>query len=378
MTSGWSAYGLIVTNSFRNNYDRTVDNITVQRSLFHENIINPDAINQRNHNVGLLLGVIGEGGSENDWNKVGRFSIHKNAFIGVSHRFPNIAGGDAARFDIINNYVQGFDGGGHKRLVRAGGNAHNDFRNNAYQETLYSPSFSPENLIGFQYGEFIPTVDFNADDEAPNFHIDGNLFLSNMGQRLDITDIIEDSNGRDMLHVWTPVDKSYFPNLILRDTPNTPPQVPVSILSANEVKDNVLNNVGGNVKFSSDGSTYVDNSIDTMYLDWAKNNDAPHNITSTVGDGGIGDSDRFIHPVYNTDPAVDLNIIDTDRDGMPNTWELANNLDPDVKNNNAIRADRNWNLSGYRVINNAGYTDLEMYLADIAGDFHMLAKEINK
>jgi len=324
------------------------------------------------------LGVIGEGGTENDWNKVGRFSIHKNAFIGVSHRFPNIAGGDAARFDIINNYVQGFDGGGHKRLVRAGGNAHNDFRNNAYQETLYSPSFSPENLIAFEYGEFIPTVDFSADDEAPNFHIDGNLFLSNMGQRLDITDTIEDSNGRDMLHVWIPADKSHFPNLILRDIPNTPPQVPVSILSANEVKDNVLNNVGGNVKFSSDGSTYVDNSIDTMYLDWAKNNDAPPNITSAVGDGGIGDSGRFIHPVYNTDPAVDLNIIDTDRDGMPNTWELANNLDPDVKNNNAIRADRNWNLSGYRVINNAGYTDLEMYLADIAGDFHMLAKEINK
>jgi len=372
MTSGWSAYGLIVTNSFRNNYDKTIDNITVQRSLFHENIINPEATDQKNHNVGLLLGAIGQAGSTVDWNKIGHFSIHKNAFIGVSHRFPNTAGGNNARFDIINNYVQGFDGGGHKRLVRAGGNAHNDFRNNLYQETLYSPSFSPSNLIGFTYAKFIPD-DFNPDEEAPNFHIDGNLFVSNNGQRLDITDTVQDSNGRDMIHLFdSPASMSNLPRLVLRDIPNSTPHIPVSILNANEVKDNILNNVGGNVKFSGDGITYVDNSIDNMYLDWAKNNDAPNNITSSVGDGGIGDQNRFIHPSYSTDLAVNLDTYDTDRDGIPNEWELAHNLDVNIKNNTTIRANRNWNIGSYRVINNAGYTDLEIYLADIAGDFHML------
>ena len=375
MTSGWSAYGLIVTNSFRNNYDKTIDNITVQRSLFHENIINPEATGQKNHNVGLLLGTIGTGGSVADWNKIGHFSIHKNAFIGVSHRFPNTAGGNNARFDIINNYVYGFDGGSHKRLVRAGGNAHNDFRSNVYQETLYSPGFSISNLIGFTYLAFIPD-DFNSDNEAPNFYIDANLFLSNNEQRQDITDTVQNSNGRDMIHLFdSPASMSDLPNLILRNTPNSSPSIAVSILNANDVKGNILNNVGGNVKFSNDGTTYVDNSIDTMYLDWAKNNDGPTTLTSNLGDGGIGDSGRFLHPPYNTDPVIDLNIIDTDRDGIPNDWELAHNLDVNIKNNATIRINRNWIIGSYRVINNAGYTDLEMYLSDIAGDFHMLANK---
>ena len=374
MSSGWSAYGLIVTNGFRNNYDRTIDNITVQRSLFHENIINPEATGQKNHNVGLLLGTIGTGGNVADWNKIGHFSIHKNAFIGLSHRFPNTAGGNNARFDIINNYVYGFDGGGHKRLVRAGGNAHNDFRNNVYQETLYSPSFSISNLIGFTYLKFIPD-DFNSDDEAPNFYIDSNLFLSTTEQRLDITDTVQNSNGRDMIHLFdSPASMSDLPNLIIRNTPNTSSDIAVSILNASDVKDNVLNNVGGNVKFSSDGTTYVDNTIDTMYLNWAKNNNGPSIITAEVGDGGMGDQARFVHPTYSTDTAVDLDVYDTDRDGIPNSWELSHNLNPNIANNNAVRVDRNWDMGDYLVINNAGYTDLEMYLADIAGDFHMLAQ----
>ena len=58
---------------------------------------------------------------------------------------------------------------------------------------------------------------------------------------------------------------------------------------------------------------------------------------------------------------------------MPNTWELAHKLDPDIANNNAVRTDKNWDFDPYLVVNNAGYTDLEMYLSDIAGDFHMLA-----
>ncbi|MCK5854060.1 MAG: hypothetical protein KAG56_02475 [Sulfurovaceae bacterium] len=373
MTSGWSAYGLIVTNSFRGNYDRTVDNITVQRSLFHENIINPDGIKQKNHNVGLLLGVVGKGGSIEDWNKVGKFSIHKNAFIGISHRFPNTAGGDTARFNIINNYVHGFDGGGHKRLIRAGGNAHNDFINNVYQKTAYSPDFSPSNLIGFQYEEFIADG-IDANSETPNFYIDGNLFLSNSGDKLDITDSIQKSKGREMLHVWTPSNKSSFPNLVLRESSNKRSKVPVKILKSDEVKNNVLDNVGANIKFNSDGVTSVDNPIDTMYLDWAKNQNAPLSITSTVGDGGMGDQKRFKHPTYNTDPAINLKSYDSDLDGMPNRWEDKHGLDSEVANNNNTTT-LNWDFGKYKVINNAGYTDLEMYLADIAGDFHMLASE---
>jgi len=47
---------------------------------------------------------------------------------------------------------------------------------------------------------------------------------------------------------------------------------------------------------------------------------------------------------------------------------------PEVGNNNAVRSDRTWYFGQYTVVNNAGYTDLEIYLADIAGDFHMLGQ----
>jgi hypothetical protein len=307
-----------------------------------------------------------------DWNKVGHFSIHKNAFIGVSHRFPNVSGGDAARFDIINNYVYGFDGGGHKRLVRAGGNAHNDFIKNLYQETRYSPHFSTTNLIAFQYGDFIPS-DLDPDDETPNFYIDSNLFVDANETRLNITDTIQNSAGRDMFHVWTPASKSDFPNLIVRDTPNVSPDVKVSMWETEQLKEKLLENVGGNVRFDSNGTARIDNPIDAMYISWAKNNSGPSAITTAVGDGGMGDQARFVHPAYTTQSAVNLDLYDSDRDGMPNSWEIAHQLDPNVANNNAVRADRNWHIGEYLVVNEAGYTDLEIYLADIAGDFHMLA-----
>lgn len=56
-------------------------------------------------------------------------------------------------------------------------------------------------------------------------------------------------------------------------------------------------------------------------------------------------------PTYST--AKD-NPIDTDSDGMPDAWEIANNLNETVANNNAHNLDTN-------------YTDLEVYINNLAG-----------
>ena len=388
MTSGWSSYGLIATNDNHNYYyDKTVDNISVQRCLFHENIIDPTTSKpQKNHNVGLLLGVAQSNNSSEDWNKVGTFSIHKNAFIGVSHRFPNMAGGDNAKLNFINNFIHGFNGGGVKRLGRTAGNTHHDFINNTYQLTRYSPAtgFNSGNMMALDYLNFLPKG-YPANTVSPNFYIDGNLFLSNTGERLDITDSVQNSNGRDMLFTWVPDDQTDMPRLELRDSPNPSSDIGVSILSAEGLKENILNNVGGNIRFANDGSTYVDNPIDAEYIRWAVQNDAPATLTESLGDGGVGDRDRFIHPQYNTEEAVDLDDYDWDRDGMPDAWEEKHHLNPNSvidddlasNENNLVREDRDW-LFGendqYLVRNTAGYTNLEMYLADVAGDFHMLAQ----
>jgi len=379
ISSGWSGYGLIITNSTKGSYDMTVDNITVQRSLMHENIINPYGIDQKNHNVGMLLGIAGSGGSKRTWNKVKDFSIHKNAFIGVSHRFPNIAGGDRAKFKIINNFIYGFDGGGHKKILRVAGNAQSDFVNNVYQETASSPSFKTNNLIAFQYGKFM-YANYPKNGEKPNFYIDGNLFLDRFGERAEITDIIQD-DAKEMLHVWEPWSKRSFPNLIMRGKDKAIPATsnPVKVLSARNVKRDILNNVGGNVQFKEDGSIFINDKIDRMYLSWAKNNNGPSSITKG-NDMGIGSAKRFVYPKeykYNQNEDVKPKTFDSDLDGMPDTWELKHKLPVDIKhkNNNHVHKKKKWLFGDYIVYNKAGYTDLEMYLADIGGDFHMLAKK---
>ncbi len=391
ITSGWSSYGIIVTNG--TDASKSTGNITIQRSLMHEGTYNPigpslyrsNQKKQTNHNVGLLLGLKRGGISEADWDRVGDFSVHKNAFIGVSHRFPNTAGGNNATFRVINNYIYGFKGDSTERLVRTGGNSANDFINNVYQNTPSSPAFTISNLIGHQYGLFMSTSTDIV--EQPNFYINGNLFIDDQAETLDITTVIQASNGRLMTFQWGNTGPGNsgdnLPIETIRSTPAPSATHPVSIFSATSVKENILSNVGGNVQFNADGSTFVTDSIDNRYLNWAKNNTGPTFYTTAFGDGGLGDhigngntaESGFHYPAYSTAPAVDLNTYDTDRDGMPNTWEIEHGLDPNSPENNEIRPNRNWIFGNYLVKNNAGYTNLEMYLADIGGDFHTLAKE---
>jgi hypothetical protein len=223
--------------------------------------------------------------------------------------------------------------------------------------------------------------------EQPNFYIDGNLFIDDQAETLDITTVIQASNGRLMTFQWGNTGPGNSgDNLPIETMSNTPaPSAlnPVSIFSATSVKENILSNVGGNVQFNADGSTLVTDSIDNRYLNWAKNNAGPTFYTTAFGDGGLGDhigngntaESGFHYPTYSTAPAVDLNTYDTDRDGMPNAWETEHGLNPESPENNEVRSNRNWTFGNYLVKNNAGYTNLEMYLADIGGDFHTLAKE---
>ena len=72
--------------------------------------------------------------------------------------------------------------------------------------------------------------------------------------------------------------------------------------------------------------------------------------TVTYGNGIITDVSQVGGwPVLNSLPAP----ADNDHDGMPNSWELAHNLDPNVAGNNAD-------------YDNDGFTDLEEYLNELA------------
>lgn len=384
VTSGWSSYGFIITN-YGLTPRKILGNITVQRSLIHEGVMIPRNIpaKQHNHNVAMLLGRSGHGGEKDEWNMMGEFSIHKNAYIGVSHRFPNIAGSDNGKFSVVNNYMYGFLGDSVERLARTAGNSENNFVNNVFQRTAYSPEFTNKNLLAYDFGNFLPNKPSQPLNK-PNFHISGNLFLDPLENILDITSQIQ-NDPRLILFRWENSTTYNYPrgnlnekdhNLILRDKPINSAYA-VSVLAANNVKSNILNNVGGNIRFREDGTSYIDDPIDYMYINkWAKNNGGPVNMDEFKGTTALGNSVRFVYPKYSTAPAVDLNSYDTDGDGIPNDWEIGHYLEEILEKNNAtVREDREWHIGPYTVINNAGYTDLEMYLADIAGDFHILANQ---
>ena len=399
ISSGWSSYGLIILQGRPRINEHPLGNITVQRSLMHENVFNPNRENmipsyqdayQSNHSVGMLLGkdpgrwvwdrttrtsTWKSNLTEAQWSNMGEFTISKNAFIGLSHRFPNTSGGKNGKFRMVNNYHYGFKGDGTgERLGRIAGTSQNDFVNNVYQlSKVAEMDFTTKNLFGYLDNET-----YNGEKSIANLYAKGNLFLENDDSIHSITNEIN-ANPYMMFHDRRGGSNRNNRGLNLteksanlRDNPIPNNKHSVSIISSNLVKENILNNVGANVRFNKDGTTYIDDTVDNKYIVQAKTNGGSTFFTKAFGDNGIGDSANFVYPPYNTDSAVDLNVYDTDRDGMPNSWEIKHHLDPYIANNNAIRADRNWDLSGYRVINNAGYTDLEMYLADIAGDFYQL------
>ena len=404
VTSGWSSYGFIILNKTevvkRKNVP-TLGNITIQRSLMHENIVNPNAsqlpkkVRQSNHNVALLLGKDPKGRknlfmSEAEWNDMGEFTIHKNAFIGVSHRFPNSSGGENGKFRMINNFVYGFNGDGTgERLGRFAGTSRNDLISNVYQLRPYlnlkhdTMDFNSKNLYAYLTKESPNSIVTKA-----NFYVEDNLFLKSNGTKHSITNEIKE-NSYLMLFDYT----SSNPNSSSRkhlssanaNLASKPIQAsyPMSIFKSNTVKSKVLANVGGNVRFKKNGLPYINDEIDKKYINWAKTNTKLTEKTTSIGDGGMGDSARFKYPTknwtkawhYKEDIEEEINpkILDFDLDGMPTAWEKQHELNHEIANNNARTL--HWDFGDYKVINNAGYTDLEMYLADMAGDFHMLANK---
>ncbi len=364
VSSGWGSYSFNVVDP--NKEANAIGKFTLQRSLAHENIIG--------QNVGMGAGVSAGYASSfphdqqiDVWNRIEELDFHHNAWIGQTHRFPNTDGGANGRFRVINNYVYGWG----SRLNNIGGNARNDIIANVYQKARHTSEIEPARMH---------VIDFNSNlsmpsppPRMPNILIKDNLVLENSGEVHALTT----NDNWNMMSHW--MDSSYGTEYTMldrkyqRNTPIPDSQHPITIHPADTIKDNVLSNVGANVRFHEDGTTYIADPIDQMYIDWAVKREGPTRSSTAIGDGGLGDPSRFVYPNYES-KSRDLDTWDADRDGMPNAWEILHGLDP---NNPDDRNDTklDWEFNRYRVRNDAGYTNLEIYLAETAGDFHMLANE---
>ena len=290
-------------------------NITIQNSIISEGL-NNSIHEEGNHGLGSLM--MGQ-----------NISLFKVIWSSFTHRNPQIQQGNmtgtsfidmrncvvynwgsrAIEFtrnsnaNIVNSYFK--PGPATSQVNFANGNSSRRFLN------VLGSSVPPEEYGKlFLDGNFLPTIDLSPNQWAGVRNENSNLDLELLKNR--------DSNG----------------NLI----PFFIPENLYSItLTAEEAFEDVLNNAGASFKRDL---------IDQRIIEDVRSGTSTFRGSKT-GIFGIIDSQNDVGgwPLLQSLPAP----LDTDRDGMPDAWEIAHGLDPFKRDNNDYDLDPN-------------YTNLEVYL----------------
>jgi pectate lyase len=284
-----------------------IRNITVQRSLIAEGLYP--------HSTGMSQGGEDEGGYT-AWQDVTNTSMHHNLMAHNGQRNPLVM---APSIRIINNVV--YDWG--SECCGQDRNSTVDWIGNYFKPG--SLSFA-DGLISWQsLGTAAP----------PSLLIEGNVSPP------DYSESDEDNwemTGMDEGSV-TPLPLAYR-----RFTPLPTGPHPETVQTASAAYTSVLADVGANKRLACNGA-------------WVANSDAVD--TRILTNVAQGRPQRQGASVQISDPAQvggypqiagGTACTDSDKDGMPNSWELARGLNP----NNA--ADRNGDDDG------DGYTNLEAFL----------------
>jgi hypothetical protein len=377
LTGGYSSYALSLFTYSYQSESESVSLNTVQNCLFHEGV--------GGHNVSGIIGVLEDPDGIDSipdqekfayYNAIeSRIDVIQNAFIQNSHRqLFNGVGGNKVELNYINNYTYGW----HTRITNLRGGIKVNMINNLFEQ----------NKTGDRLITQLHKIDFNMEKYFPSpwsatmkIYASGNQYLNH-----DESEIITDQWQAFSHYKSTSYGVENDPiDLIYQSSQPIPSQIApdittMSILPMQQVKEHVLSNVGAGVRFDQNGEIINVNGIDTRYINiainktgsefWTENLYAPFDSP----DGGIGDPNAWYWPEYKNS-SRNLATYDSDLDGMPNSWEIKHGLDANSADNNEITL--NWkNINNrYTLINNAGYTNLEIYLAEIAGDFHLLAKQ---
>jgi len=375
--------GVKARNNHGNYYSYKAGDFTFQYSLGHEggsghNVTTPSGLPYSFVNSGII-----ESDREKVWkNAHGDSDIHHNAFILIDHRQPfNIAAGNGT-FVLKNNYTYGW----YSRLAKHNGSSKVDYIGNIFEKAKWRSDINVKKLLKEEFSTNIRTGIKPGPKEGkeigflqPSIYIKNNQIWKNGGEIF----IPENENQKDQWWMITQYDgyKNGFystpngkrkievgkklPRKYERFIPIKKRKFPVIDTPLNILKKYILKNAGAGVRFDNNGKPYSIDEIDKKYIDYAMNYTDPNKRP------GSDPEHDFILPRY-PEKKVNLKKFDTDLDGIPNQWETKHGLNPFVPNNNKIRKNRKWIFDKYIVNNYAGYTDLEMYLADKAGDFYMI------
>ncbi|MCT4629162.1 Ig-like domain-containing protein [Winogradskyella sp.] len=299
------------------NTSGVMGNVTIQNCFFQDS------------KTGSILGV-----DEVD----GDFTFINNVYSGISHRFPNPKGN--GQYDIINNVVYNW----RTRLIRITHEGTYNVMNNYYKPSvggLRSNAWYGDGVISANTLQKLQA----KINKNPLIYTSGNIVT---GQRETPL-----SDDRDMWVYFTASDAPYTPNTPVGDQFFTSTQFPLigeafTIETANDAYNNIVvnGNLGAYKTLNSDGTVNI-------YRDTKDTADLNMIINDTYNGSFFDDISSIPHPTIPT--SARPSGYDTDNDGMPDTWETANGLNPNVADNNGNDLD-------------AGYTNLEVFLNQVDGE----------
>ena len=287
------------------------DNITFQRLIVSEG------------KTGSLFG------DSDSPEKSENLSFHTSLFFNISHRTPNVSSN--GRADVINNVVQDWQ----YRLIRTKGAVKLNHLNNYYAMGDKSSLNSSENAA--------------IESGNPRIYTSGNYVDKGL-----LTDV-----NADNWFLWKEFDSGIMDTPLSRQYQVTTQYSllgePLPIKSAVEAYYDVISDVGCNKYINHDLS--VENgsdSIDSEYLavmDGRKEGSHVYYKMDSNGETFTSEA-RYVNfqRSITSEPITSRpSDWDTDGDGMPNIWEIAKGLNPDVD-------DSDGDMDG------DGYTNIEEYL----------------
>lgn len=266
------------------------------------------------------------GGDECSTNLGGEYSAIRNLYVHISHRTPNFTA--SVKGEAINNVTYNTKA----RLSRVSCTAQANFYGNYYKEGP-ATHFSQPNRVNLV-----------RDDDGADVYID-TAYWSWMDGRVtsasDPKTLIFNAaiSGTNQAKTQQPVTSKW-----LRDSPVTLTGERPRIMDSNTALEYVLNNVGARRFMNADGSyREILDSKQSQYINDVR---TTGNTNGSGSDYGVG-LGIFDHPQINAIQRAPN--YDSDKDGMPDLWEIANGLNPQVADD-------------FEDNDNDGYTNLEEFI----------------
>ena len=253
-------------------------------------------------------------------------SMIRCAFIDIAYRFPNLVGYGNSQGDAVNNYIENYSG----RLIRATGSGVFNVQNffvkpnpKDYGKHRLAYEYSPDNPRVWSEGMIIEGV--KDIPTSPDF----DMWLT-----------FDGSAGGADLPLPADAKLSSAPALL---------GAPYTVYDAEDLITDVVPYVGNTKRLDENGNIVSDEyDLDTFYKDLLINH-VPQATQTT----------RFPTVKY-ADPTSGTPYTDTDKDGMPDAWEITNGLNENVNDS----ADYDLSVT---------YTNVEMFInASVTSDIPVI------